>query len=184
MERHILSWSSGNDEKAVTITKIKNDSKCNIISEVIFSATSEGAVILEELMQTAAYDKAIKTIENYQAAENARRQDIINKVNKALNITLYDWQIDFIFDGKVYGRNIYNGRCTGKTLAHCLSLCLSTGEPIKVNPHPSTTREDIFNYIGEDGITLQRIRFFISELKTIYNILKSAGTISLRELEF
>lgn len=184
MERHILSWSSGNDETAVAITKIKNGSKCNIVSEVIFSANSEGAIILEEFVQSQALDAALKTIEGYIAAENARIQDTVNKVNKALNITLYDWQIDFIFDNKEYSRNIHSGRGTGKTLARCLRLCLSTGEPIKVAPHPSTTKEDIFNYIGEDGITSNRTHFFISELKAIYNKLKSAGTISLRELEF
>lgn len=48
-------------------------------------------------------------------------------VERALNITLLDWQVAYIWGNSQY---LMPGRCTGKTLAFVIRLCLSEGEPL------------------------------------------------------
>ncbi len=183
MERHILTWSSGGGDKtAVCVTKIK-DSQRGIVGEVVFAGTDEGAVILEDLLEHNEYEAALKEIKELRTAEKKRIDRTIKKVERALGIKLYDWQKAFIFHNKSYGLEVSAYRCTGKTLAHCLRLCLSEGEPIEATLSPSA-KSDFLRYLGEDGCNHTRSRFFIDELHKVYNTLNAAGGIGLREITF
>lgn len=56
-----------------------------------------------------------------------RRDVEISAINKLLDITLYDWQVAYIFGESNY---VTQGRGSGKTLAYVIKLLLSEGEPI------------------------------------------------------
>lgn len=184
MEKHILTYASGTDKTAVVITKIRN-SGTDVIGEVIYTGTDEGAVILEDLIKHPEYDAAIKQLRKLNQEIECRKERTLKKVERALGITLYDWQKAFIFYDIPYGIEISASRQTGKTLARCLSLCLSSGEPIIVSRF-STDKEisKILFFLGEDSCTRNRTRAFIDELYNIYNKLLSAGGIDLREIIF
>lgn len=185
MERHILTYASGgNDKTAVAITKIRN-SGTDIIGEVVYMGTDEGAVILEDLIEPPGYIEAIKELTVLRDAIKRRNEQTIRKVERALGLTLYDWQKDFIFYGKRYGYEVSGYRNTGKTLAHILRLCLSDGEPIVATLTPPVIiKNEFLGYLGEDGSTIRRSRLFIDELQRIYNTLLAAGNIDLREITF
>lgn len=54
----------------------------------------------------------------------------INKVEQALDIKLYDWQIEYLQGN---GMNAPYGRGNGKTLVYCIGLALSKGERIRLS---------------------------------------------------
>ena len=185
MEKHILTYASGGTDKtAVAITRIRN-SGTNVIGEVVYAGTDEGAVILEDIMQHPGYNEAIKELKDLRAAAERRKERTIRKVEQALGLKLYDWQKAFIFYDKPYGFEVSYARRTGKTLAHCLRLCLSEGEPIvaALTP-PVIAKNEFLQYLGEDGSTIHRSKFFIDELWQVYNKLLAAGNIDLREITF
>lgn len=185
MEKHILTYASGGTDKtAVAITKIKN-SGTEIIGEVVYTGTNEGAVILEDLIEHPGYDAAIKQLKKLNKEIDCRKERTLKKVERALGITLYDWQKAFIFYDEPYGFEISDHRGNGKTLANCLRLCLSCGEPITVSRYPThKEKSEFLFYCGEDGYSRHRICFFVTELYNIYNKLLSAGGIDLREIVF
>ena len=113
---------------------------------------------------------------------NEREQETISKIERALGFELYDWQKEFIFRDYPYSRDIARIRQSGKTTAHCIKTCLSSGNPIIIYTDGAPDFDD-FIYFGEDSVSTQRMRFFISELFVIYRKLKSAG-IDLREITF
>lgn len=185
MEKHILTYASGGaDKTAVVITKIRN-SGIDVTGEVIYTGADEGAVILEDLIKHPEYDAAIKQLRKLNKEIDCRKERTLKKIERALGITLYDWQKAFIFYDIPCGIEISASRQTGKTLAHCLRLCLSCGEPIIVSRYPTKKEErELSYYLGEDKHSQQRISFFVDELYNIYNKLLSAGGIDLREIIF
>lgn len=185
MEKHILTYASGGaDKTAVVITKIRN-SGIDVTGEVIYTGADEGAVILEDIIKRPEYDIAIKRLRELNKEVDCRKKHTLKKVERALNITLYDWQKAFIFYDEPYGLEVSNYRMNGKTLAHCLRLCLSCGEPITVSRYPTKKEErELSYYLGEDKHSRQRISFFVDELYNIYYKLLSAGGIDLREIIF
>jgi hypothetical protein len=57
--------------------------------------------------------------------------ELIDKVQKALNLKLYDWQIDYILEKpRVLDMRI-TGRRTGKTLAYIIKLLFTDSKPIR-----------------------------------------------------
>lgn len=179
MEKHILTYASGGTDKtAVVITKIRN-------SGIDVTGADEGAVILEDLIKCPEYDIAIKRLRELNKEVDCRKERTLKKVERALGITLYDWQKAFIFYDIPYGIEISASRQTGKTLARCLKLCLSSGEPIIVSRFPTDKEKSkLLFFLGEDSCTRNRTRTFIDELYDIYNKLLSAGGIDLREIVF
>lgn len=108
---------------------------------------------------------------------------IVKRINKALNIKLYKWQINFIFaDGEYQSEYLY-GRRNGKSLANALKLCLSSGPPLIYD-----NRSDLFitngieAYAKEDAQPRIRYRFFCNEVLRIHKALDEAGGIPLREI--
>ena len=185
MEKHILSWDSGGKDKtAITIIKQKSQGN-TYIGEVIFSGIGAGAVVVEDLITIPEYEAIKAELNELLCKEKQRKNRTAAKVERALGITLYDWQKEFIFEGKPYAAVIGNSRCNGKTLAHCLRLCLSDGKPITASLNPPVwAKNDFLHYLGEDAATPTRARFFIDELHKVYTKLRSAGGIDLREIEF
>lgn len=49
-------------------------------------------------------------------------------IEKALEVKLYDWQKDWLINGKW----MPNARGNGKTFAYCINLALSEGKPLNV----------------------------------------------------
>ena len=114
-------------------------------------------------------------------SRNYRR--IVKRINKALNIKLYEWQIHFIFgDGEYQSEYLY-GRRNGKTLANALKLCLSSGSPLIYDKRSGLfITGGIEAYAKEDAQTRVRYRYFCDEVLKIYKTLDEAGGIPLREI--
>lgn len=130
-----------------------------------------------------------------------KRRKTIKRVNRALNIELTDWQIDFIFKNRHYPYAIYSTRANGKTLAHILRICLKTDakipEPLIFYRHHLRTHDGegylgklpptarfLRDNAGEDFRAEQRMRFFVYELKKTYYLLSEVKGIKLRKIEF
>lgn len=151
----------------------------------MYSGTDEGAVILEEILEHPGYEAVAAEAKELRDAAKRRTERTIRKVEQALGLKLYDWQKAFIFHDKPYGLEVSAYRRTGKTLAHCLRLCLSEGEPIIATLSPSVGMGNEFLlYLGEDGCSKSRSKFFIDDLQRVYNKLREAGNIDLREITF
>lgn len=70
MEKHILTYTSdGTDKTAVAITKIRN-SGTDIIGEIVYTGTGEGAVILEDLIEHPGYNALAKEVRNSATQQN------------------------------------------------------------------------------------------------------------------
>ena len=113
---------------------------------------------------------------------NEREQETISKIERALGFELYDWQKEFIFRDYPYSRDIERIRQSGKTTAHCIKTCLSSGNPIIIYTDSAPYCDDPI-YFGEDIVSTRRMMFFISQLAKIYGELKSAG-VDVREITF
>lgn len=108
-----------------------------------------------------------------------RPEEKIKQIEHALGFELFEWQKAFIFEGKDYGDDIRFARCAGKTIAHCLRVCLSAGKTIIA----SRGGLDLQDFFGEDGLTATRRRYFVKELHDIYETLNNAG-IETRKIIF
>ena len=120
---------------------------------------------------------------------------LIPKINEALGIRLYRWQIDFIFFDKEIPPDIRGRRANGKTTAQILKVLLSYGEPVllpnwgtisyihsnikKVGRCTINTRNfrsiNSYCYFVGLGVDIAHYRFFKNELIKIMNILNSKG---------
>ena len=95
-------------------------------------------------------------------------------VERALKIKLLDWQVAYIWGDSGY---LMPGRCTGKTLASVIRLCLSQGEPLHMYPGGKHDRvcdgyhgpEYFKIYRGYVRDTYRRFQFYGGlKLRTIY----------------
>ena len=91
----------------------------------------------------------------------------MKQVEKALDIKLYRWQKDLILFDITYSGEVSHTRRAGKTLANCIRLCLSEGEPIVARGNFITLRDlyALTCYAVEDAATHTRTMYFIKELK-------------------
>ena len=126
------------------------------------------------------------------------------KINRALNIKLYDWQKDFIFYNEPIPTEIQNRRCQGKTLAHMIKLCIADSlytSEIDSIIHLKSYLHNLdgdgyrlyfrrnyehiqFNLFGEDNVSYRRRVNFCSELKHVYAKLLKVKGLKLRTLFF
>lgn len=108
---------------------------------------------------------------------------IVKRINKALEIKLYEWQINFIFGNGEYKNEYQYGRRNGKTLANALKLCLSSGPPLIYDKRTGLFLSGNPEAIAkEDAVTRMRYRHFCAEVLRIYKTLDEAGGIPLREI--
>ena len=137
----------------------------------------------------------IKSIKNFIKQIKIRRT--VKLVNRALNIKLTDWQIDFIFNNRPYPLQVACTRCNGKTLAHILRVCLKTDvkipEPIIIDkqriflpPFPCNyTAKFLHDNAGADyGSGRRRLVFFLIELQKTYCLLSRVKGLKLRDIQF
>ena len=57
--------------------------------------------------------------------------ELIEKIEKALDIKFYDWQKDYLLDIPRVLDMRMTGRCTGKTLAYIIKLLFTKDEPLR-----------------------------------------------------
>lgn len=122
-----------------------------------------------------------------------RRLLLILRINKALGIRLYLWQIDYIFFDKEIPSDVLNKRVTGETTARILKILLSKGNPLFV-PKSVTYLPELNSFtfhVGRDvkwyrhrdyselkeylGTDIRYYRFFCMELKDFYKKLTASG---------
>jgi hypothetical protein len=58
-------------------------------------------------------------------------KDLLERVGRALNIKLYEWQVNYILDIPMVLDMRITGRGTGKTLAYIIKLLFSNETPIE-----------------------------------------------------
>lgn len=92
-----------------------------------------------------------------------KRQILIWRVNKTLDIKLRKDQIDYIFFDKPY---VLQGRRNGKTLAYILKILLNDGRYHIVDIKPD-----------ERGLNIEYRHFFRKWFKEIYIKLKNKGLV-------
>lgn len=115
--------------------------------------------------------------------KNGKYDSVIKKINKALSIDLYDWQIQYIFYDGEYHDEYYYGHRNGKTLANILKLLLSEGETIYIYDDMQKTAKNLNYYLKEDICTLRRVKFFCSELIDVYCRLNKVKGLKIRRIE-
>jgi hypothetical protein len=101
--------------------------------------------------------------------------EILNKVEETLNIKLFQTQRDYILGEGEYW---FGGRASGKTLAYCIKLALSDGEPLNIKkPH-----EFCDNDYGHLNNKINYSRWFKREFLDIWYQLRDAG-FKVREIK-
>jgi hypothetical protein len=96
-------------------------------------------------------------------------KETIPLIEKALNIKLFDKQIDYLLNNGSYW---YGDRGSGKTTAYCIKLALSDGEPLNVKKP--------FDFCDSPN-TIRYSQWFKRFFLDIWNSLKDAG-LPVREL--
>ena len=105
----------------------------------------------------------------------SKSDEIIRIVERALHITLYDWQKAYITGVADY---VMPGRASGKTTAYMVKLCISEGEPIDLSK-----RSEVERYV--DGYHSHNYPdWFKHELWNVYRELERIGGLRLRTIIF
>lgn len=120
--------------------------------------------------------------------KSLQQKRTVKKINKALSISLYDWQIDYIFNDGEYHGEYSHGRKNGKTLANILKLLLllPEDEPIKIRKNSRQFSNEcsyLYGYLREDDINYFRRRYFSDELLRTYHSLVKVKGLKLRKVE-
>lgn len=111
------------------------------------------------------------------------RMRTVKRINKALSISLYDWQIRYIFNDGDYYNEFEYGRYNGKTLANVLKFLLSGNEVVTIDRRTMKFYEQwAYKFAREDNGSEGRKRIFVQEVLRIYNKLKSAKDLKIRKL--
>ncbi|MGG4180801.1 hypothetical protein ABEW03_16085 [Virgibacillus pantothenticus] len=79
-------------------------------------------------------------------------------------LNYYEHQQNYLLDKG----NLKGGRATGKTVAYCIKLALSNGEPLNLN------KPEEFSDFGDGSVRYARY-FFKGEFLKIRNMLKKHG---------
>lgn len=127
-----------------------------------------------------------------KTVKRIRIRKTVKRVNRALNIELTGWQINYIFYDRLYPAEISTARCNGKTLAHILRVCLKTDVQIAHEPiiihfrllSQYETRSFLIRNAGEDRANFNRMRFFLHELRDTYDRLSKVKRLKLRDIQF
>lgn len=73
-----------------------------------------------------------------------KHQDrVVKIINKALGITLYDWQIAYIFNNNI----IISGQTNGKTLAMVLKTILNVNNVVDCRNYPTLNSNKVYNSV-------------------------------------
>lgn len=100
-------------------------------------------------------------------------EQTIPHIEKAIGLKLYDYQKNYLMD-KGYLRR---GRATGKTVAYCIKLALSEGEPLDMRkPEEFSDGQQLDNQISYAR------NFFRREFMKYWKMLKDYG-FPVREIK-
>lgn len=130
----------------------------------------------------------------FEIIEKISRRVMIFRIERALGIELFDWQIAKIFDDAPFPEHVQKGRRQGKTTAQILfvllcpklkcspSLRMLYGFPPELrvdgvpNDSPFTGYEAARAafYFGEDGVVVHRRMYFIQKMRRINRRLNRA----------
>lgn len=102
-------------------------------------------------------------------------EETIVLIEKALGISLYEGQKQYLLNNGTYW---FGGRATGKTLAYCIKLALSDGEPLDIQK----PWEICDNDYGPESNRHSYARWFRDFFIKIWISLKDAG-LPVRELK-
>ena len=131
----------------------------------------------------------------FEIIEKISRRVLIFRIERALGIELFDWQIAKIFDDTPFPEHVQKGRRQGKTTAQILFVLLCP--KLKQSPSlrtlygfPPVLRVDSIPednqlfagyeaaraafYFGEDGVSKHRRLFFLQKLRRINRRLNRA----------
>ena len=116
-------------------------------------------------------------------------EETVQKINKCLNISLFDWQIGYIFYNKPLPKEISFARRAGKTLAASLRMCVSKAEPIYLRRRDialeGTETYRVLSYFADEDVANKcRMDIFYVTAKEVYFSLKNIKGIELREIIF
>ena len=123
------------------------------------------------------------------------------KINKALGIKLYPWQIDFIFWNKPIPDDVIDRRRQGKTTAYAIKLCVLNSSYGSIPLDVATFVRDFrradgdrawrrFKQVqailfGEDYCSYRRRKYFVDYyVRDIYKKLSSVKGLKLRKIYF
>lgn len=102
-------------------------------------------------------------------------EELIKRIEQALEIKLYDWQVDYILNRPQILNMRITGRCTGKTLAYIIKKLFEEGKPIRAYIFQEVEVESdwwsVTNRI--DRKRPEYTHFFKAEIKRIYEALVS-----------
>lgn len=104
-----------------------------------------------------------------------KERKTIKAIELALQIKLTDMQKQYIFG---YSEWMLTGRCTGKTTAHCIKICISEGDAIVIHPG----RCGMPSYFLDEHHGAMYNKVFTQEFLLIYKAL-SKTKIKLREVK-
>lgn len=102
-------------------------------------------------------------------------EDTIPIIEKALNLKLYEGQKHYILHNGPYWFNY--GRTTGKTLAYCVKLALSDGEPLNIKKPWNICDYDYGRETNKINYSMWFAQYFLD----IWHALKDAG-LPVREV--
>ena len=130
----------------------------------------------------------------FEIIEKISRRVLIFRIERALGIELFDWQIAKIFDDTPFPEHVQKGRRQGKTTAQILFVLLCP--KLKQSPSlrtlygfPPELRVDSVPedspfvgyeaaraafYFGEDGVTLEKRICFVHKIRRIKRRLNRA----------
>lgn len=113
-----------------------------------------------------------------------KQKRTVKKINNALNIKLYNWQIDYIFNNGEYHDESRYGRCNGKTLANILKLLFSDGGDISFYVQEKAFDDwELYRFAQEDDFTYRRQRFFSEETLRVYKKLSTVKGLKIRKIK-
>ena len=101
----------------------------------------------------------------------------IRKINKAFGFPLREYQIEYIF-GRI--NFLPSNRQSGRTLAHCIRLCLSEGPPLDIKEELRKSGQPLTlePYRGAEFETHYNSphykKWFAEELRRVYTTLKKS----------
>ena len=115
-------------------------------------------------------------------------EETVQKINKCLNISLFDWQIGYIFYNKPLPKEISFARRAGKTLAAALRMCLSKAEPICLRRRDivvkGTETHKVLSYFGDEDVANKcRMNILYETAMEVYVSMKNID-VELREIIF
>lgn len=98
-----------------------------------------------------------------------------NCVETALQIKLFDWQVEYIWGSSPV---MMLARGSGKTLAYIIKLCLSKGRPLYMY------RGGLDEFLCDENHGCRYLKLFRAYTRETYQRLQAQGKLKLRKIYF